>query len=145
MHRAPPTARGRDLQPFLEYLTDWPDWSFPVVPGESEEGRQKASQSRQTNLALLDTAILSIVGDEEAEPEEIIQVIADTLRGSLWERQLRRIDSQPATTLRALVDSRAQHLRITSTPAQRRGPGISPAWALMPGSISLALLRRSWR
>jgi len=69
----------------------------------------------------MDTAILSIVCDEEVEPEEIIQVIADTLRESLWERQMRRIDGQRATILRALVESRAQHLWATSTPAQRRG------------------------
>lgn len=114
-------AVGRDLQLFLEYLTGGPDWSFPIVPGESGEDREKAAKSWHTNLALLDTAILSIVGDDAAEPEEIIQVIADRLRDSLWERQVRRIDTQRATILRALVDCRAQHLWTTSTPAQRRG------------------------
>jgi len=69
---------------------------------------------------LLDTAILSIVGDEEAEPEEIIQVIAETLRDSLWQRQLRRIDSEPATILRALLREPRAAPWITSTPSQRR-------------------------
>jgi superfamily II DNA/RNA helicase len=112
---------GRDLQRFLDYLTGGPDWSFPIIPGESGEDLQNAAQNWQTNLALLDTAILSIVGDEEAEPDAIIQVIADTLRDSLWERQMRRLDDQRATILRSLIESRAQHLWATSTPAQRRG------------------------
>ena len=39
---------------------------------------------------MLDTAILSVVGDESANPEDIIQVLADAKHDSLWEALGRR-------------------------------------------------------
>ena len=112
---------GTPLQPFIDYLTGGADWAFPVVPGEGVEARQGAEAAWHTNLMLLDTGILSIVGDDESDPDAVTQLIADVLRDSLWERQLRRLDAQVALTLREMVSSRARHVWSTSTPAQRRG------------------------
>lgn len=110
-----------ELEPFLDYLTGRADWAFPVLAEETVEGKQAAEQSWKSNLALLDTGILSVVGDDDADPDEVTQVVADVLRDSLFERQLRRLDSGPATALREIVTSRARHVWSTSTPAQRRG------------------------
>lgn len=112
---------GTPLQPFIDYLTGGADWAFPVVPGEDVQARQNAEAAWQTNLMLLDTGILSIVGDDESDPDAVTQLIADVLRASLWERQLRRLDAQVALTLREMVSGRARHVWSTSTPAQRRG------------------------
>jgi superfamily II DNA/RNA helicase len=110
------------LQPFIDYLTGGPDWAFPVIPGEDNEARQAAELAWQSNLMLLDTGILSIVGDDESGPDEVIQLVADALRNSLWERQLRRFDQDlAAVALREMVNSRARYIWSISTPAQRRG------------------------
>lgn len=110
-----------DLQIFLDYLTGGPEWAFPVVVGEALDQRQEAAQTWQSNLALLDAGILSIVGDNDNDPDEITQLIADTLRGSLWERQLQRLNAPLASALREVVTSRARFIWSNSTPAQRRG------------------------
>lgn len=114
-------AGPANLRTFLAYLTGGADWSFPTVAGEIAAEQATASTAWRANLAMLDTAILSVVGDEEASPDEIIQVLSDALRDSLWERQMRRLDSDDEPLLRAVVERRAQFLWDTSTPAQRRG------------------------
>ncbi|TCN27658.1 RAD3-like DEAD/DEAH box helicase [Kribbella orskensis] len=115
-------AGSNQVQPFIDYLTGGADWAFPVIPGEDAESRQEAELSWRSNLMLLDTGILSIAGDDESDPDEVTQLIADVLRDSLWERQLRRLERQDAAAaFRELVSSRARYVWSISTAAQRRG------------------------
>ncbi|WP_410663460.1 DEAD/DEAH box helicase [Amycolatopsis sp. lyj-84] len=107
---------------WLTYLTGGLDWSLPVVDREPSERSAAAAESWRSNLALLDIGILSIVGDgdQAIADDAATQIVADALRDSLWERQLRRQeDLEPA--LRELVYSRTRHLWRASTPSQRRG------------------------
>lgn len=106
---------------FVQYLTGTIDWSFPVVADEDVEDRDAAAGSWRSSLAMLDTAILSVIGDEAAEPADIIAVLADVMRDSLWERQLRRLNENGTTLIRTVVEQRAQFLWNSSTPAQRQG------------------------
>jgi superfamily II DNA/RNA helicase len=110
-----------ELPAFVDYLTGGHEWSFTTVPGEDDSGRDKESADWATSLSRLDTAILSVVGEETADAADIIHVLAQALRDSLWERQLRRLHDEEALLLRVVVEQRAQFLWNTSTPAQRRG------------------------
>ncbi len=111
-----------DLQHFIDYLTGGPDWAFPVVHGEQTDLHPATLEAWSETLALLDTGLLSIVGDDESDPDQVTQLVADVLRDSLWERQLSRLENhQEALALRELVASRARHVWGMSTPAQRRG------------------------
>ena len=108
----------------LAYLTGGPDWSLPVVSYETDKGHAAAAESWRENLKLLDIGILSIVGDgdQDIAADAATQLVADALRNSLWDRQLRRDeDINSATAVRELVYSRTRHLWQTSTPSQRRG------------------------
>jgi superfamily II DNA/RNA helicase len=112
------------VEPFLDYLTGGPDWSLPILPQETGDGLAAAAATWQSNLSLLDIGILSIVGDgdQDTDPDAATQIVADALRDSLWERQLRRVeDPGAAAALRELVYGRTRHLWRTSTPSQRRG------------------------
>lgn len=111
------------VEPLLTYLSGGPDWSLPIVPQETAERRTAAAESWQSNLALLDIGILSIVGDgdQDIDPDAATQIVADALRDSLWERQLSRFEDNQAASMRAVVYSRTRHLWRTGTPAQRRG------------------------
>lgn len=118
------SAGFRSVEPLLDYLTGGPDWSLPIMPRETEDERAAAAASWQSNLALLDIGILSTVGDgdQDADADAITQIVADALRNSLWERQLRRFDDAAgAAAVHGLVDSRTRHIWRTSTPSQRRG------------------------
>jgi superfamily II DNA/RNA helicase len=113
----------KSVEPFLAYLTGGVEWTLPILSFESNDARSAAAMSWQSNLALLDIGILSIVGDgdEDADADAATQIVADALRDSLWERQLRRFEAPAAAAVRALVDGRTRHLWQTSTSSQRRG------------------------
>ena len=114
---------SESIEPFLDYLTGGPEWSLPVVSGETDDMRAVAAANWKTNLALLDIAILSVVGDSDrdTDPDAATQIVADALRNSLWERQLRRYASPWSDGLRGLVYSRTRYLWRTSRHSQRRG------------------------
>ena len=109
----------RNLAAFIDYLTG-SDWSFPVSEREASTDHE-AEQTWDANLRMLDTAILSVLGDEGGDAEDIVQVLADTMRDSLWERQLHRLNSNRQQALRAVIGQRTQYLWDSSTPEQRRG------------------------
>lgn len=117
------SAGFRSVEPYLDYLTGGSDWSLPIVSQETEDERAAAAASWQSNLALLDIGILSIVGDgdQDADADAVTQIVADALLNSLWERQLRRFDAPRAVAIRGLVDSRTRHMWRTSTASERRG------------------------
>lgn len=110
-----------ELQPFLNYLTGGFEWATPVVAGESTDQQLGAMQTWRSNLALLDIGILSTLGDDDSDADEITQLIADTLRGSLWERQLQRLEAGPEAALREVIAARARDIWASSTSTQRRG------------------------
>lgn len=115
------SAGIQDTQALLDYLTSGPGWAFPVVADENDEQAADAAASWRTNLALLDTGLLSVLGEAEPDADQVTQTLVDLLQGSLWQRQVDRLDSATSTALRDVVNSRAQFIWSTSSPAQRRG------------------------
>lgn len=123
---------------FLTYLTGNVSWSFPVIAGEDPAETEIAAGMWETNVAMLDTAILSVVGDETADPADVVGVLADAMRDSLWERQMRRLASNRALLIRTVVEQRTQFLWNTSTPAQRRGWYLAGLGADAGGELAMA-------
>lgn len=117
------SSGAQSIGSFLDYLTGGPDWNLPLLQRESPEDQVTAESEWRANLSLLDIGILSIIGDSayDSDPDAATQILADALVDSLWERQLRRGDSDTASAIRELVASRVRHLWGTSTPSQRRG------------------------
>jgi len=118
------TSRGAGpIEPFLDYLTGGPDWTLPVLSQESVAAEEAAAAAWRSNLSLLDIGILSTLGDGayDIDPDAAPQALADALVDSLWERQLRRLDSGVSSAVRELVTGRVRHLWRTSTASQRRG------------------------
>lgn len=109
------------LPPVIDYLTGSPDWALPVVSGEEPSAVDAADLAWRENLARLDIGLLSILGDDDSDPDAVTQLITDVLRDSLWERQMRRYDELSATVLRDVVGARARYLWSTSSASQRRG------------------------
>ncbi len=112
---------SRQVEGFIAYLTGGAGWALPSVRGENLEDTETARRSWERNLALLDTAILSTVGDEDAEGTVIAEILAEALEGSLWERQLEHFDGAARNALREVVMRRSQDIWAGSTAVQRRG------------------------
>jgi superfamily II DNA/RNA helicase len=96
-------------------------WEFPKLPGEEpqEEDHQRAQW--RNHLTWLDTAILSLAGEQDIADADIAAALDEILASSLWERRLSRKNEATRQLIKSGLLSRAKHLWTRSTAPQRRG------------------------
>jgi len=108
-----------DLQEYV--VNNAAVWQFPVKQGESEEDRQQAESDWEQYLTLLDTAILSLLGEQELDANEIAIQLDNILASSLWHRRLSHHEENVRDLFNASLESRAKAIWRNSTALQRRG------------------------
>lgn len=113
---------GGDINHLTEYVVNnAAAWNFPEVPGEKPKDRDDARKEWEKNLATLDTAILSLIGEEDV-PDAAIETTLDfILQSSLWQRRLLRQSGEVSATLKSTLLTRSQHIWAHSTPTKRKG------------------------
>jgi replicative superfamily II helicase len=90
-----------------------------LVNIENEEVR--AAAQIETDLRWLDEAVLSLIGsDAECSSAELAQKLDDILHGSLWARQLARIDAERQQLYKSVLYGRAAVVWRDTTANQRR-------------------------
>jgi superfamily II DNA/RNA helicase len=96
-------------------------WTFPEIPDEKLEDREKALADWERHLATLDTAVLSMIGENDI-PEEAIPAALDAiLQSSLWQRSLYRQTEEVQVALKTALTARTRVIWTQSTATQRRG------------------------
>ncbi len=108
-----------DLQEYV--VNNAAAWQFPMKQSESEEDRQQAESDWEQYLALLDTAILSLLGERELEADEIAIQLDNILASSLWQRRLSHHKESVRNLFKSSLESRAKSIWANSTAPQRRG------------------------
>lgn len=114
---------GDDIDTLTDYvLNNAKTWTFPVKAGEDTNVRERALILWERQIATLDTAILSLIGESDVSDDQIEATLDDILHSSLWQRSLQRY---PDDDIRGLIKSgllsRSHHIWQNSTPAARRG------------------------
>ncbi|MGV8000981.1 DEAD/DEAH box helicase [Photorhabdus temperata subsp. temperata] len=114
---------GDDINVVSDYvLNNEKAWSFPVIAAEDAYERERQAALWEKQIATLDTAILSLIGESEIPDVEIEATLDDVLQSSLWYRSLQRY---PDDSYRRLIQSgllaRSHYIWQHSTPAARRG------------------------
>lgn len=118
MHR----RTGGNLEQLVQYvLNNAEAWSFPEVANESIEDRERAHGDWDRHVATLDTAILSLIGENDIPDDGIAAALDNILESSLWERRLARRSEDDRQALKAALLSRSQLIWSQSTAARRRG------------------------
>lgn len=113
---------GGDLNQLIDYVVNNAmAWTFPEVANESPEDRERALADWQKHVATLDTAVLSLIGENDIPDEGVAAALDDILQSSLWHRRLLRQNEQIQQVLKAGLVSRSQHIWSQSTAARRRG------------------------
>ncbi len=113
---------GGDLSQLLEYVVNNAEaWTFPEVVTESPEDRERALAEWERHVATLDTAILSLIGENDVPADEIEAVLDEVLQSSLWQRRLLRYKEEAQQVLSGGLLSRSKSIWGQSSPAQRRG------------------------
>ena len=114
---------GGDTKKLIDYVTNNTEiWSFPKVPFESAQTTQVEAENWDRYMTSLDTAILSLIGEEDIPVADLAARLDAVLSSSLWARSLAR---QPNKKLQNFITltlkKRATYIWNKSTPAGRRG------------------------
>jgi superfamily II DNA/RNA helicase len=110
---------GGDLNQLVDYVANnAAAWTFPEI---ANEDRESALADWERHVATLDTAILSLIGENDIPDEGIETALDDILQSSLWQRRLLRQNEQIQQALKAGLMSRSRLIWSQSTAARRRG------------------------
>ena len=112
---------GVGLDELADYvLNNATAWNFPVLAAENAE--QRANQARLWNqyMTTLDTALLSMTGEEEIPIEQVAAKLDEVLSSSLWQRRLAHRSQSRQTAYRNVLYGRANYLWQNSNAVQRR-------------------------
>lgn len=113
---------GGDLDQLVEYVVNNAAvWTFPEIANEKPKDREQAFADWERHLATLDTAILSLIGENDIPDNGVEAALDDILQSSLWHRRLLRRNEQEQQVHRASLVSRSRHIWNQSTAARRRG------------------------
>jgi hypothetical protein len=113
---------GGDLNQLTEYVVNnAAAWIFPEIANEKPEDRERALADWERHVATLDTAILSLIGENDIPGDGIEAALDDILQSSLWHRRLQRQNDQVQQVLKAGLLSRSRLIWSQSTAARRRG------------------------
>ncbi|MDH4764310.1 DEAD/DEAH box helicase [Pseudomonas sp. CBMAI 2609] len=113
---------GGDIASLCDYVVNNAvAWNFPEIRNEKPEQREIAWSDWKRNVATLDTAILSLIGENDIPDEGIEVALDDILKSSLWQRRLLRKSDPVRQVLKAGLVSRSRLIWRESTAAQRRG------------------------
>lgn len=111
-----------DTNDLLEYIVNNAvAWDFPEVAGESDDDRDAEARSWEQYITVLDTALLSLLGDQDLDAAEISARLDDLLQSSLWQRRLLRRHEDIQNLLTGALKARANIIWDQSTAPQRRG------------------------
>ena len=100
---------GRDFNHLIEYVVNnAAAWTFPEIVNEKPEFREKALADWERNIATLDTAILSLIGENDIPDDGIEAALDDILQSSLGNRRLRRYNYQFRRALKTGLVSRGR-------------------------------------
>ena len=113
---------GGEIDHLVEYVTNNAvAWTFPEIPNEEPEDRDRALADWERHVASLDTAILSLIGEEDIADAEIEAALDAILQSSLWHRRLLRQNEDVQRVLKAGLVSRSRVIWNQSTVQGRRG------------------------
>jgi superfamily II DNA/RNA helicase len=143
---------GGDLNQLLEYVVNnAAAWTFPEIANERVEDRERAFADWERHVATLDTAILSLIGENDVPDDGIEAALDDILQSSLWHRRLQRHDATVRPVLMAGLVSRSRLIWNQSTAARRRGyflagVGLAAGHALdgIAPEANLLLVQANW-
>ncbi len=113
---------SRNIDELLEYIVNNRPLDFPEIENEDEEQEEDNQNAWKRHVVNLDTAILSMLGSEDIDIEDVAETLDFVLDSSLWERRLNRHGNNDLKTLyKSVLTERAKHIWENSTAPQRRG------------------------
>lgn len=123
LKRMQATLKTNSLEQLSEYVLGQGAWDFASAPGETADDAEEARVAWRTHLMSLDTAIFSLLGDQEVADEDksIEAKLDELLASSLLKRRLERRSEAVRKVIALGLTARAKYIWSSTTPQQRRG------------------------
>ncbi len=116
------TSLQMDLAHVTEYVVNNAAvWQFPLIEGETDAQVDEQRATWNNHLVSLDTALLSLLGDEEISIDEIPDALDLILQSSLWQRRLNRYPEAAQVSCNSILVQRGRYIWNSTTAFQRKG------------------------
>ncbi len=113
---------SNDINTLTQYvLNNAQVWVFPTKNNENAEQTELHRHNWQRHIVSLDTALLSLLGNEVQDIHDIPAALDTILSSSLWSRRLARHKDDLKNLCETVLIHRAKHIWSESTPLQRKG------------------------
>jgi superfamily II DNA/RNA helicase/ribosomal protein L20 len=113
--------KPKSVEEMVAYLAGNAIWDFPVLADERFEESELERSRWGGFLTSLDTAILSMLGDQEVADDDIEATLDDVLASSLWSRRLIHRKDNDQRILNAGLVARSRYIWGQTNATQRRG------------------------
>lgn len=114
------SIHANNIDDVLEYILNTNNWDFPLVVGETDEKKNEEETKWINFVENLDTALISMLGEEDVSIDQIASKLELALNSSLWQRRLNRQNSYIALFNSVLVQ-RANFIWKRTTSFERKG------------------------
>lgn len=96
-------------------------WSFPSLPNESSQQADEQRQAWDKHLVSLDTALLSMLGEEDIHVSDVPNTLDELLQSSLLHRRLSRHQESIQDIFKKALAKRGEFIWNLTTASQRKG------------------------
>ena len=111
-----------DIDTLIQYvLNNALVWEFPEIDNENSELAEQNHNDWRKHIVSLDTVILSLLGSDVEDINDIPAALDTILSSSLWTRRLARHEAELKTLFDSVLTQRARYIWSVSTPLQRKG------------------------
>jgi superfamily II DNA/RNA helicase len=122
LQRMSNSLQAKSVAQVLEYVMNNSSvWTFPPVQNETEEQIEEHRIDWDRHLVSLDTALLSMLGEESIPSSEIPNTLDALLQSSLFQRRLIRQQEGMQDIFKSILAQRGKHIWSLTSADQRKG------------------------
>jgi superfamily II DNA/RNA helicase len=122
LNRMGASIGSTDIDTLIQYvLNNAHVWEFPAINNEAPEQAEQNQNNWQKHIVSLDTALLSLLGSDVDDINDIPAALDTILSSSLWTRRLARHGAELKALCDSVLTQRARYIWSVSTPLQRKG------------------------
>lgn len=122
LQRMANSLQPESIAQVLEYVMNNSSvWSCPSLPTESGEQIEEQKNVWEKHLVSLDTALLSMLGEEDIQVRDIPNVLDELLQSSLLQRRLNHCEEPIQEIFKSVLVQRSAYIWSLTTAPQRKG------------------------
>lgn len=116
------SLQTESIEQVSEYIMNNADvGNFPIIQDEPGQQIEESRDIWDKHLVCLDTALLSMLGEQEVTTEEVSTILDEILDSSLLKRRLERRNDEVKAVFKEFLVKRGKYICEVSSTEQRKG------------------------